>query len=579
MNIAVTGYGIISAIGNNADETLSSLLAKQSGVSSMRYLQSVHDDLPVGEVKLSNAQLKDMLGITPERIISRTTLLGAVAVRQALDAASYTAADLQGKRVAFISGTTVGGMDVTESLFTSMCESDEHLSYIGKHDCGSNSEEIAEICGLHDVEVSTISTACSSALNAIIVGCEMLKRDEVDIVIAGGTEALSKFHLNGFNMLMILDHEQCRPFDSTRAGLNLGEGAAYLVLEKDKEQAKAYISGYGNRCDAFHQTATSDDGEGAYLAMSDALKMAALSPDDIDYVNAHGTGTPNNDISESVALQRVFGNAMPPVSSTKSFTGHTTSASGSIETVISILAMQNGFIPANIGWKNQIEGGITPSLGCENAELNHVVCNSFGFGGNDSSIIISKNLLVNSEQKLCFNTEFTSEFIVDDIAQLSDLKEFVSPMQSRRMGKLMKAATLSSLKALQAAGVECPDAIITGTAYGMLETSEKFLKEMIDNGEESLSPTLFMQSTHNTIGSAIAIRTKCHGYNITYTQGEASLEWALRDARRLIETGKAETVLVGVHDESTPQFDDFCKRMGKEIPKQIYSRSIVIKKL
>ena len=146
---------------------------------------------------------------------------------------------------------------------------------------------------------------------------------------------------------MILDHERCRPFDATRAGLNLGEGAAFVVLESEESANKrgvnvhAYLTGYGNACDAYHQTASSEDGEGAYLAMKEALDMAHLTPKDIQYVNAHGTGTPNNDQSESVSLRRIFGDEIPLISSTKSFTGHTTSASGSIEAVICILAMQN----------------------------------------------------------------------------------------------------------------------------------------------------------------------------------------------------------------------------------------------
>jgi 3-oxoacyl-(acyl-carrier-protein) synthase len=144
------------------------------------------------------------------------------------------------------------------------------------------------------------------------------------------------------------------------------------------------------------------------------------------------------------------------------------------------------------------------------------------------------------------------------------------------MSKLMKAATISSLKALREAGIETPDAIITATAFGMLETSEKFLVDMLENGEETLSPTLFMQSTHNTLSSAIAIRTKCHGYNMTYSQGKDSLEWALRNARRLIGTGKAKTVLVGYHDEATPTFQEFFRRMGKPVPQEIHSRSIVL---
>lgn len=586
-SIAVTGYGIISAIGHNAADTLASLRAGKSGVGTMRHLQSAHTELPVGEVTLSNDEMKSLLGIPQCDIVSRTTLLGAIAVRQAMAHAGYTAQDLRGKRVAFISGTTVGGMDVTERYFASMKDGETDLSPIRQHDCGSNSHDIARLCGLQ-CEVSTISTACSSALNAIILGSEMLRHGDADVVIAGGTEALSKFHLNGFHTLLILDHEQCRPFDDTRAGLNLGEGAAYVVLEKSSmgtdapdaasARAVAYISGYGNRCDAFHQTATSEDGEGAYLAMSDALQMSGLTPSDIDYVNAHGTGTPNNDISESVALRRVFADALPPVSSTKAFTGHTTSASGSIETVISILAMQHGFIPANIGWQHQIEGGITPSMGADGVSLRHVLCNSFGFGGNDSSLIISAQPVAMADATAVQGCEakIISDVTITDVEQLAALKEFVSPMQSRRMGKLMKAATLSSLKALQEAGIDCPDAIITATAYGMLETSEKFLTEMVEKGEETLSPTLFMQSTHNTIGSAVAIRTKCHGYNITYTQGEQSLEWALRDARRLIESGRAKTVLVGVHDEMTPIFGDIYRRAGIHTVGDVFSRCLVV---
>ena len=343
--ISVTGLGIICSIGNDADSVLDSLRKKESGVGSMNYLHSKHSYLPVGEVQLSNDQMKDILGIEDETPMSRTTLMGAIAIRQALNHAGISVEELNGKRVALISGTTVGGMDLTENYYEQM-KTDDSLLYLPKsNECGKSTEEMAEIVGLVNAQTCTISTACSSALNSIILGSEMLKRNEVDVVIAGGSEALSRFHLNGFNTLMILDKEQCRPFDDTRAGLNLGEGAAFVVLEKNSDKSLAFVAGYGNRCDAFHQTASSDNGEGAYLAMKDALEMAHLKPEDIQYVNAHGTGTPNNDITESQALIRIFGEDMPEISSTKAFTGHTTSASGSIEAVICILAMQNNFTP------------------------------------------------------------------------------------------------------------------------------------------------------------------------------------------------------------------------------------------
>lgn len=575
--VSITGLGIICAIGNDATMVLDSLRTGKSGIRSMKYLESKHADLPVGEVQLSNDEMKAMLGIDDPSPMSRTSLMGAIAIRQALQQAGITG--LSGKRVAVISGTTVGGMDVTEKFFDRM-KTDDSLLYLPQdNECGKSTIEMAEMAGIKHAECCTISTACSSALNSIILGSEMLKRDEVDIVIAGGSEALSIFHLNGFNTLMILDKERCRPFDDTRAGLNLGEGAAFVILEKNAANSLAYVAGYGNRCDAFHQTASSEDGEGAYLAMTEAISMAGLKPAEIQYVNAHGTGTPNNDPSESQALKRVFGEQMPAVSSTKSFTGHTTSASGSIETVLCILAMQNGIIPGNLGWKNQMPGGIVPTLGVENVELNHVICNSFGFGGNDSSLVISRTLPQTESASVCeCQTKIVCEESVSTVEELKELKEFVSPMESRRMGKLLKAAYLTSLRVLRTAGIDCPDAIITATSRGMLEFSQQFLEDIIANGEELLKPTLFMQSTHNTLSSAIAIRTQCHGYNITYSQGSDSMKWAMRDAERLIKTGKAKSVLVGSFDESTPILDSFAQRTGKPAPEAISAHSLVMVK-
>ena len=601
-DIVITGVGIVSAIGNDTSSVLESLRNETSGIGEMRYLSSVHKELPVGEVKLSDNQLKDILGLPHEQIISRTTLLGAVALKQAVEKLGVAEANgprskVKGRRVVFINGTTVGGMDVTENLFPLTSHLSPLITQLS-HDCGSCTKDIAALCGI-SAEVCTISTACSSALNAVILGAEMLKIDEADIVIAGGTEGLSKFHLNGFNTLMILDHQCCRPFDETRNGINLGEGAAYVVLQRKEDcqgDFKAFISGYSNACDAFHQTATSEEALGPVLAMSQALEMASLTPSDIDYVNAHGTGTPNNDLTESIAIKKVFGNDLPYISSTKAYTGHTTSASGAIELVICLLAMEHNFIPSNLGCTTPLQGGIVPSKGKNDCKVENVMCNAFGFGGNDSTLIISKSLGTGGEleirkEELTLNSKFkilnsqflspvevVAECVIDDVEQLKDSRDVIPPMEARRMGKLLKAATLSSLRALKMAGIEKPDAIITATSRGMIDNSEKFLIDMIENGETLLKPTLFMQSTHNTIGSSIAIRLECHGYNTTYTQGEASLDWAMRDAERLIKSGKANSVLVGMHDESTPLLNELLHKCGKDALPLIYSKSIVVRR-
>ena len=582
--IVITGEGIISAIGNDKAEVLQSLLEGRSGIVEMKHLHSSHHELPVGEVQLSNDEMKAMLGLPVEEPISRTSLMGMLAVRQALDEAKLSNQDPKSRRVVLISGTTVGGMDITEQYYDSFATSDEHLDCLKKHDCGSSTEEMAAMFGIS--ECTTISTACSSAANALILGANLLKTGQADIVIAGGSEALTRFHLNGFNSLMILDHEPCRPFDEQRAGLNLGEGAAFVVLEKEESARErgadihAWLTGYGNACDAFHQTASSENGEGAYRAMMEALEMAQLKPADIDYVNAHGTGTPNNDLSESAALKRVFTDNMPMISSTKAFTGHTTSASGSIETVICLLAMQHRFVPANLRWEHQIPDGITPTMGARDCELKHVVSNAFGFGGNDSSLILSKesrdtgssiDFSDSSPVIVASKVEITSE------EDLAEIRNYVKPLEARRMGKIMKSSLLSSLKAMEQAGIDKPDAIITATALGCLENSEQLLNQLKEEGEVMLKPTYFMQSTHNTIGSGIAIFTKCHGYNVTYTHGKDSLEWALRDARMLLQSGKVRNVLVGLHDETTPLYRSLMQRVGVDGLLPIHSIAMVLK--
>ncbi|MDR3365359.1 MAG: beta-ketoacyl-[acyl-carrier-protein] synthase family protein [Prevotellaceae bacterium] len=393
--ILVSGGGVISALGAGKEATLTALRERRTGIAPVRYLQTAHTELPVGEVKMSNAEMMRALHIPEEEVSTRTSLMGMMAVREALEHARI--GGKEGLRVALISGVTVGGMDKSERYYLDFLENDTKNAYIATHDCGACTEMIADYFGVFSA-VETISTACSSAANAIMLGAMLLERGLADVAVAGGCECLTKFHLNGFNTLMILDREPCKPFDAHRAGLNLGEGAAYLVLEREDTLRRrgaeplCRLSGYANTCDAYHQTASSPNGEGAYLAMAKALEAAQLTPRDIGYINAHGTGTVNNDLSEGVAIQRVFGESAPPVSSTKSFTGHTTSAAGGVEALIAVLALQHGFIPVNLNFALPMpELALTPATDEQpTAPLRHVLSNSFGFGGNDTSLIFSR---------------------------------------------------------------------------------------------------------------------------------------------------------------------------------------------
>lgn len=392
--VFVTGVGIISGLGYGRCVTMKALREHRSAIGKIRYLGTSHD-LPVSEVPYSNEEMMDMLGIHRDTIMTRTALIGKLALKEAMETASLNPSE---QRTVFISGTTVGGMDKTEQFYLDLLNNDNNnKEYIKTHDCGICSAMIAE--QYHGFEMmTTMSAACSSAANAIQIGMELIQSGRCDVAVVGGSECISKYHLNGFNSLMILDKEQCRPFDSTHAGINLGEGAGYIVIESEESVKKRNIkplcilSSCANRCDAFHQTASSPNGEGAYLAMTDALREAGLHAGDIDYVNAHGTGTQGNDFSEGNALMRVFGDNMPYVASLKSYIGHTTSAVGGVEGVISVLSLLENYMPISLNYRNKIEEHSFEPLSQEiiPQRLEHIMSNSFGFGGNDTVCIFSK---------------------------------------------------------------------------------------------------------------------------------------------------------------------------------------------
>jgi len=395
--IAITGMGIISSIGNNVEENLISLQSGKHGISDIEMFETRHaGNIKTGEIKWSNEELVQKLQLSEDNHVTRTSLLGMVAAREAVESAGIS--DINEYRTGLISSTSVGGMDITEKYFYSYEDFPEKQKYIDAHDAGSSSLAIAELLGLKGM-VSTISTACSSAANAIMVGAKLIKNGVLDRVIVGGTDSLSKFTLNGFNTLMILTDSYNTPFDNDRKGLNLGEAAAFLVLEseeivqKENKIVLAYLSGYGNANDAHHQTASSENGQGAYLAMEKALQVSGLSKEEIDYINVHGTATPNNDLSEGIAMIRIFGeNKVPEFSSTKAFTGHTLAAAAGIEAVYSILAMQNSLIFPNLNFKTKMaEFDLTPVTELKEKTINHVLSNSFGFGGNCSTLIFSKS--------------------------------------------------------------------------------------------------------------------------------------------------------------------------------------------
>lgn len=390
--VAVTGVGIISSIGKDLEETRHSLLKGKSGIGFPQNLKTRHNNLPVGEIALSNSELNALLKLNPKSAYTRATMLGIYAVNQLLDNT-----DLKNfsSDTGIISGTSVGGIDMTERYFKDFEKDPEKRKFIQAQHPGFSTEMIAEYFGLKNF-VSTISTACSSSANAIMMGARMIESGKLKRVIVGGSDCLTKFTLNGFNSLMILSGNECRPFDENRNGLNLGEAAAFILLEADDciggKEVLGRLTGYGNANDAFHQTASSENGEGAFLAISKALKKAGISGNEVDYINAHGTGTKNNDLSESIAFRRVFGDEIPAFSSTKSFTGHTLGAAGAAEAVFSLLSIREQEIFPNLNFSTAMkETGLNPVTEVQKVKIDTVLSNSFGFGGNCTSLIFQKD--------------------------------------------------------------------------------------------------------------------------------------------------------------------------------------------
>ena len=391
--IVVTGIGVISAIGNTVAENRMSLIERTCGMNRLEMFASKFSDkLPVGEIKISTESLKEKL-CTHEPGITRTTLLALHAMEEALAHSGLTGTQISAYDTALITANTVGGMCLTDDMYRDSQKDMPGSEYLASYDYGSVNMQLQKRYAMNG-PVNTINTACSSSANAIMYGARLIRSGRANRAIVGGVDSLAKFTINGFNALHILSNEICTPFDEGRKGLNLGEGAAFLILEKEADVAgkKIYasLSGYSNANDSFHASSLSDDGIGPYKVMKEALASAKLDPAAIDFINAHGTGTENNDKVESIAMLRLFEKA-PAFASTKANIGHTLGAAGAIEAVYCILNLSEQELYPAVNFKDPIPAtGLMPVESYTKKTLTHIMSNSFGFGGNCSSLIFSK---------------------------------------------------------------------------------------------------------------------------------------------------------------------------------------------
>ena len=388
--VMVTGMGLVSALGIGLEANQSALDTGRSGLGPSLQLDSRYaSELTFGEVVEDSEMLRSRTGIG-EEAVSRTSLLAILACDEAIKIAGLTKIEIAARETALISASTVGGMRKTQQLYNDTHSTESRSSHAGTYSISAHTHRLARHFGFRGL-TDTFNTACSSSANAIMFGARLIRSGRARRAIVGGSDALAKFTVNGFNALMILSEEPCRPFDQNRKGLNLGEGAAYLVLERedlcDNKEPLAEIRGFGNACDAYHASATSDEAWGPTLAMGTALEDSGLSPQEIDYINAHGTGTEINDRTEWAAIRKVFGTP-PSCSATKSYTGHTLGAAGSLEAAFTLLSMQNDLLYPNLNCNDPIDTYV-PIPGTTPKKIRHAMSNSFGFGGNCTSLVFS----------------------------------------------------------------------------------------------------------------------------------------------------------------------------------------------
>ncbi len=560
--VYISGAGIISALGSGIAATEKTLRENRRAIKPLTLFSLLQGmPLPVGQVD----------GLEPSSSPPRTHRLASIAARQAMAGGS-------GPPDAIIIGTTTGGIATTEELLRSKSLRKELYRY---HGLNTVAQHIAGELGCTGPAL-VVSTACSSGVVAIAIGLAMLRSGRARTVLAGGVDSLSRLTYFGFHSLQLVDRNGCKPLDVNRQGMAVGEGAGMLLLTTTKPDTPcAELLGAGLSCDAYHAAAPHPEGQGAFAAMQTALADAGIRPEDIGYINLHGTGTPDNDLAESKAVRRLFA-VPPPLSSIKGATGHSLAAAGGLEAVVSVIAVSKGLMPANTGLvKVDPLLGVTPIESPREGAVQAVLSNSFGFGGNNGSLIIgapgafprqssprSRGALA-IQGYACLsgagNTAATMERIKSGVsaagmAGLDQVSENLPPQLIRRLKRLPRMTLSLAVMAHKNAGFADlkPDSVFMGTGWGALSETHDFLARLHASNEQFPSPTDFVGSVHNGPASQAAIMFGATGANITASGGDYSFEEALLAADLMVHDIERPALIIGAdegHAVFSPLFD------------------------
>jgi 3-oxoacyl-(acyl-carrier-protein) synthase len=565
----ITGLGIVTAAGFGVDEVWRSIAHGESGLKPLTLFESPrYGQILTGEIR------RDLSELGAPLRGSRSDRLGWLAARDAITSSKI---DLQnyGDRAGVLLGSSVGGSFDSERFLTNLIKRGRMRARPTRfHECVSAVDLIADEFRLFGPSMA-LATACSSSALAIATAAELIMSGEADVMLAGGADSLSRMTWGGFHSLLLVDAAGCRPFDAQRAGMSLGEGGAVLVLEAEETARQrganilARLTGWGTSCDAHHATAPHPEGTGALAAMESALRRAGLTSSAIDYINAHGTGTRDNDLAESKALKRLFGDRIPPVSSTKRFFGHALAASGAIEAVVCVEALRRQEVPPNPGFNTLDPAiGIEPITSLQRRSLTHIMSNSFGFGGNNAVLILSR-----AETSPLTRPAQMSPAAVTGISvigpgkpSLHDIEPplppgkvlahdcgtldttMLSPTQRRRTSRLIHMALIAARRSHNPNPAQRL-AVAIGTGMGCLDSAATFLENQISKDEREPMPAQFPSSVHNAPSGQVAMDLGARALNSAPTVGEISFECALWQAMSQLAMNEADCALAGAVDE------------------------------
>jgi 3-oxoacyl-(acyl-carrier-protein) synthase len=561
-------------------EVWEALAAGQTGLGKLTLFPSPrYGASPIAEVQ------RDLLALGAPRRGSRTDRLVYLAARDAIESARLR--DFDADRAGVALGGSTGGSYDSEQFLTTLIKRGKMWPRPTRfHECANTTDLIADSFGFYGPSVM-VATACSSGALSIATAADMIVAGDADVMLAGGGDSVSRMTWCGFHSLMLVDAQGCRPFDVARAGMSLGEGAAILVLEAEETARRrgapilARLSGWGASCDAFHATAPHPEGSGAVLAMRAALRRANLAPAAIDYVNAHGTGTRDNDLAEGKALKTVFGERVPPFSSTKRFFGHSLGASGAIEAVVCVEALRRQELPANPGFSNVDPAiGLTPLTKFQRATVRHVMSNSFGFGGNNAVLVLSHadtpappvtfmRAPVYVTGVGVVQAAGEADFVIQPPLPAATLRAFVcsnfdkpGELDAGTRRRASRVAQMALVAAKRSGPATERTAVAIGTGLGCVGDAAQFIENVIAKDEAEPMPARFINSVHNVPAGLIGMALGARGFNSAPTCREISFEVALWQGCDQLATDSADAALVGGADELGKYYVTIAHRWG-----------------